>query len=435
MKLRSNRAIAVCLTLSLFYATATAASALHPQADSTAATTSTHLMPSAWSVGLATTFWNRASAPTDTPWLLPGALLGGEAIPSGRGVLLDNAQVSASWRLPDGFNAALSIAAHSNQDLGSASADLHDATLGWQSANGRSQIELGKRQGLFNPDNHSHAEQRLFSQLPLTQTVFLGGQYVDGGLHLSQQWRNWQLGYELWNGDHFPAGGTDDQFAHDVYLHFRSAAAHAEHRWSWSGGIWAMTTEVNQREDTRYSSDGHSHGTLSSNVTLAEYYFSGGTDLAGLFAAVAWQPDAATRVTLNASAMIAEPEGVLADSTRQVELDSRYEGGYLQLALQRQQHTLGVQVERLSLSNTLTGAAASALESAAGLSGNDDNPQRYSLVYRYQLSNQLALRAEWLQDKGQPDANQRFGVGILWHTINRNSVNNHDRSGSSHSHE
>lgn len=374
--------------------------------------------PQAWSVGLATTFWNRASAPTDAPWMLPGALLGGEAVPSGRGVLLDNAQVDALWTLGNGFSAVLSVAAHGNQDISNASAEIHSATLGWQSAHGHTRIDMGKRLGVFSPDNHSHAEQRLFSQLPLAQTVLLGGQYLDGGVHLRHQWRQWQLGYELWNGQHFPAGGTDDEFTHDIYLRYDSPEHSTHHEsaaWSWSGGIWAMTAAAEQREDTRYSSGGHSHGSLSSNTTLAEYYFSGDTDLGGVFAQSNWHLSRVTTLTLRAAAMIAKPQGRLADSTRQVEFSGRYEGGYLQLSTQWRQHTLGAQVERLSLSNTLTGAAASVLESAAGLSGNLDNPQRYGLVYRYQLSPQLALRGEWLKDAGQPDANQRLGLGVLWH--------------------
>ena len=342
---------------------------------------------------------------TDGAWQIPGVLMGGEAYPVEENAAVDEASLTLQHRAASGIHGLLQISSHDN----GSEAEVHHAYAGYDLAlaGTRLNLEGGRMAAAMTPSNGEHASARLFSETPLVLDAFLGRQLNDEGLRAQWRWHGFELGAESWRGSAFPATSGEDGGSHDVYLHHKGHVGTVQ----WYTGIWWLQADALNRQDTRYSS-GHTHGTTTT-VTVPEAWFDGRTRISGAFLRL----DAALSTNLHWLTQIEglqlEAEGDLRDSTREVELNSEHNGGWIQTSLRWQAHEAGVRWERLALDNELTGAAASVLATEAGVYTEHD-PTRTTALYSWHASPSFRVRVEWTRDETQSEAIDRIGVGLVW---------------------
>lgn len=339
-------------------------------------------------------------------WSIPGAMLGGEAIPAEQGASVDELMFTLSHVDENGVYALVKLASHHGSE-----AELEHGWVGYQlvSSEGAAlQLEVGRMAGKFSPGNQVHADTRLMSDAPLALDVFFGRQYNDEGVRLLwNDQRGLLLGIEAWQGDAFPASPGEDGGAVDLFLQYGQTNS----RFSWTLGGWYMDAKADARSDTRYES-GHSHG--AAVVQDLSYTFTGDSTLYGVNLNLTWALSEHMDFSIGSEWFWQDVEGEIRDETRLAQLDGEINGGWVEPALTYRQHTIGLRYERMTLVNDFTGAAGEALAQEANLDNQGFNPERLSIAYRYQLQPALALRAEWVSDESTPQSDDRFSLGIIW---------------------
>jgi len=342
-------------------------------------------------------------------WQIPGVLMGGEAFPVEQGFTVDEARISVYHRTTHDVFGLLQVSSHD----GSSSAEIHHAFVGVdlrpQSLDDiRFTVVAGRMAADMTPANGEHASDRLFSEAPLALDAFLGRQLNDDGARLAVSYGGLQLGVESWHGNAFPATSGADGGSYDVYLHYRNRSQH----WNWFAALWWLQADALARTDTRYSADGHQHGTAV--VEVPQIWFDGRSDLGGAFLRVGYEWSELTQMNFEIQYLQADVEGDLRDETRTTEWIAEDNGGWIQASVEHGNHTVGLRWEKLVLENQLIGAAADALATLSGLSNQDHDPERSTLTYQWQVKPSLALRLEAIQDDIQVESVQRLAVGVVW---------------------
>lgn len=361
------------------------------------------------SAALSSTWRNNGVVLTNGRWQVPGLLMGGEAYPVEQAVSLDEARFNISHRNESGAFGLLQIASHDNN----VNAELHHALLGYEFSElpFDLSLEAGRMAAQFTPANASHAADRLFSESDLALDAFFGRQWNDAGVRvMATQWQL-TLGLEAWRGAAFPATRGDNNSSYDLFLYHRARFE----SFDWHSGLWFLSADAMKREDQRYSVGAHNHG--SSQTSAAPlFWFSGQTQAEGAFVNLNWTLQEARLLHLGAEWMRVEPEGVLADATRNSAMNSRYDSARLQASLSSGAHEVGLRWEQVMLDNTLSGPAAETLSMLAGLNNDGFEPTRSTLIYRWQADKTLALRAEWSFDKINSEEKDRVALGAIWKT-------------------
>lgn len=359
---------------------------------------------------ISTSWRDNAGVEESQRWQIPGLLMGGEALPVEKGLVLDEARLSLTHNT-NTWHAQLETGTHDNAD----SIELEQAFAGYRfrSTGITLTLEGGQRVGVFSPYNGQHPSERLFSEATLLQDAFLGRHFADRGFHLRTQFlQSFTLGLEHWRGDSHPATEGKNGGANDIYLHWQKAFSTLDIR----SGAWGMRAEADDREDTRYSG-GHSHG----NVTLESpaYWFDGQTDTAGIFVVFASSQFATLKPSLTLEWLQQSVDGDVRDETRLAHLDGDYNAWRIEPSITWHQHQIGLRYEQLVLENALSGNGAAPLADTTGLNNPGVDPERIALAYRYALSPAFSLRAEYTQEKTQwtgtqLDQRNRVALGIIW---------------------
>lgn len=341
----------------------------------------------------------------DGRWQIPGVLMGGEAYPVEEDVTVDEARFSVHHRTQDGVFGTLQISSHD----GVSDAEIHHAFAGVEFETGPTlnTLTAGRMSAAMTPANGEHTSDRLFSETPLPLDAFLGRQLNDDGVRLTLDLGPFQVGAESWRGDAFPATAEGD--SGDLFLHYRNAWQQLQ----WHGGIWWLQADAVNRSDSRYTADGHSHGSVI--VSAPEYWFDGRTELAGAFVRVNGRIREQWQWGMEAQYFQADVDGAIRDNTRVAEWQADDNGGWLQAHVGYHTHMVGVRWEQLALENTITGAAAFELSNLTGLYNPQHKPERTTLLYRWQLRPNIRLRFEAIDDRIQTESLQRVAVGIIWH--------------------
>ena len=342
-------------------------------------------------------------------WQIPGVLMGGEAYPVEEGTSVDDARIGVYHRSERDVFGYLQVSSHS----GSQEAELHHAFAGADVATGPVMTTLvaGRMAAAITPANAEHASDRLFSEAPLALDAFLGRQLNDEGVRLVLSHGPLQLGLESWRGSAFPATSGEGGGSGDVYIHVRDQ--HGALRYH--AGLWWLYADAMNRQDTRYNAGGHQHGNAAS-VVVPEYWFDGETEMAGVFVRLGWQWARQTALDVDAQWLQVSTAGVLRDTTRRAELDGDDNGGWVQASIRHGDHQWGVRWEQLVLENQLSGAAAEAMAIQTQLYNQGHDPGRASMIYRWQLHPDLAVRVEAVDDRIQSQHQQRFAFGLVWKT-------------------
>ncbi len=358
--------------------------------------------------------WRSAAAVDDnTPWRMPGFLMGGESWPVDEGVSLDEVNLSGQYAIDTNVYGVAKVGIHGGgkgSDHGDA-VEVQHAYLGWRNdcAPYCFAIEAGKMSALFSPMMAEHTSTRLFSEASLLLDTFFGRDFHDQGARILWQ-SPWGIsgGVEHWRGQSYPSTATDSGGNNDIFIRYDF---HNDAITATLGG-WAMRADAENRIDHRYSADhAHSNNTVPLFPSVG---FTGTTDLYGVHASVRWHFSRDWAISVSGEWIDAEADGFLQNNQRTADLNSEIRGYWVQPALHWRKHTFAVRAEQLQADNYLEGAGAPALMLDSGLSTNGFTPERVSLVWMWQWKENLALRLEAVDDRSLPDNASRTAIGIIW---------------------
>lgn len=384
-------------------------------------TTSTHLLAHAQptTLGLSADLSLAASWRSDNQqsnqaiadeevWQIPGVLMGGHASSYEKQTSLDEFSLAMHYLTDKNSYASLKIGSHGGTEI-----SLENALFGqaFNVSNQPARIEAGLMTAFFSPSNHEHPSTTLFSLPSLGYTALLGGHVQDTGVRAAfgQEARGFSLGIEANKGSSYPASNSGGLYS--AYLRHAYQGFYLD--WQLQG--WYLNATAKNRKDDR-SAGGHSHS-VSTNTTGFTGSFDGETQAAGLFSELQWNLGYRKALKLRSEYLQVNAEGLVEDESgnRQLNLDGEYQSLSLEPSLLLGLHTFGLRYERLSLKNTLTGAAASQLGAEANLINDGHEPQRFSAAWKWQYTPNLALRLEWVNDQTLADHQPKIvTLGATW---------------------
>ena len=342
-------------------------------------------------------------------WRVPGALMGGHALPKEQGLEVDEVLLTFGHRFDHDMYVILGVAGHGggeHQDI-----EVEHALLGYQCCGHERPLlaEIGRSKPAFSPELARHDHQRHFSERPLAVDVFFGGHVHD---EMARLWwhqpQGFSAGVELLRGSAFPAtpgqgGGAGSIFV-SQYWQTDSVTVTA--------GAWSFFARADQRPDARYQ-DGHSHGPASLQPP-PDVRFSGDTTLHGFHLDLNWAFLPGWHMGLNGEWMAMRADGQISEANRRADIDSTHQGYWLQPSIGRGNHTVALRYDHLQLDNHIRGAAASSLAEDAGLINPGEDPTRLTLGWRWQARQHVALRLEASRDESTLERRQRINLGVVW---------------------
>jgi hypothetical protein len=344
---------------------------------------------------------NNAVVRSDQIYRIPGALMGGEALPPPKGLSLDEAFLVPSFRRQDTYG-FLKIGRH----MGGEELELDHGLVGQQIRPGLA-IEAGKMAADLTPFNGQHVLETLFTSRRLVYDALWGGQLNDEGLRIKTSLDGFEAGFELWKGKSFPARQKDtNKSAVDLYARYRVGFKDA----LLTLGAFAYQSQAELRDDSRYAA-GHSHG---STITLDPSYFSGDVATQGAFALFSapigqgWSAGAQGEISRM------KQDGRLKDATHDASFTSTLIGLWGEASLTYRNDSVGLRSERLKIQNDLYGSGALVLAEKLELKGADRDPYRYSLSYQHRFTELIVSRIEWSKDTTTGDRKELLTAGLVF---------------------
>ena len=328
---------------------------------------------------------NQSLVENEQRWLLPGRLLGGEALPLQRGFSVDEAFLTAIYATDQAY-AVAKLGQHSSEH-GLALEHVYVGTFLTENIN----VDIGKLNGEFSPFNTIHSSQMRSASPLLLYDSFFGRQFNDDGLRLKSSWFDGALivGGEAWRGSHFPANDSEStDLAWDLFAHLYVSAEALELR----GGAYTFKAEADRRIDDRYDAT-HSHGVNTSNIP--NLYFTGDIEVVGVHGLLS--ANLFDDLWLGAQGEWAsyKSEGSLRDELRLAAYRASHKAMWVELFAVAGVHQVSVRYETLKLKNELWGLAAATLVELAQLDSAGKDPYRQSVGYGFQWKPELLLRLEW----------------------------------------
>lgn len=368
------------------------------------------ILPStALNVSASTTY--RDSSPTEAgePWLIPGVILGGEALPPQKGFSLDDISLLGHYNINNTYSVSAKISAHGHGNDNNI--ELENIWLTWDAKILRthSYLEIGKITTQVSPSASYHASLSEFSESPVISDVFFGRHFNDMGIKLKFSQGIINAGVELWSGDTFPASGNEGAI---------SAFFSIDPRWEKlqaNLSAWTMNADALNRNDDRYG-NGHSHGGINVESAASSVYFTGDTQMSGAHASLSYTFPW-LKMNLETEFIQSSSDGTLKDDGSQTSLyDSHYEGFRNLVGLEIHNHTLNIQHEELSLDNTFLNAINLIFLNQTGLQNNGFNPGKLMVSWQWRFHPDFRFRWEYIQDSTiSQDKLNRSAIGFIWH--------------------
>ncbi|MET1257171.1 hypothetical protein [Aliikangiella maris] len=341
-------------------------------------------------------------------YLIPGALLGGEALPFNQGAGLDEGQLAMGYATADNYYVSAVVNAHEHN--GSHEIELEKfwlTTRYLQTDVADFWLDIGKLSTQTTKSASWHTSQDRFADPSLISDVFWGRHFNDSGIRSELKSDYAQLGIELWNGDAWPA--SKNEGAYSIYIKTQP---------TWLGkngelGIWGIKSEASNRSDLRYN-QGHNHGTNITNIA-SEYTFTGNTEMIGsyIFASL----------TLADILFLSELEWIQSDSTGVLSINSQsavynnqYSGIRFLMGAQYKSHQFFIQHEELTLKNHFYGDITDNFIIGASLLNNGFEPNRTIYAWQWKITSDLNIKTEFinLQHEKNDQENKYVVVSLVW---------------------
>lgn len=337
-------------------------------------------------------------------YLIPGALMGGEALPGEKGLNFDEAILEGTLNTEHHYFVSAKLSAHSSDSI-----ELENLWLTVPDIEYLASItlEAGKINSEVSNVANWHASQSVFSESSLLGDVYFGRHFNDTGLRVTRTMGVLSLGAELFDGDNWPASSGEGSAAAYAYTNFSLMGTFTKL------GVWHMQSRANNRTDTRYNGS-HSHGGNVVSSPSTEYFFTGDTNTSGVATEISY---AFTRGRLyfEAEWIIAESEGEIANTTQSSLYENRYEGYRVMLGMNYANHFVHLQYEEIALQNDLLSPVTSVFAESANLVNNGFEPYRAIASWSYQLNPDVRVRVEGVSEKTVSDEElTKVNLGIVW---------------------
>lgn len=352
-------------------------------------------------LGVSAAYRSEALVKSNEVWVIPGTLMGGEALPSRKGISLDETFLVPSFRKGPAYG-FLKLGRH----LGSEELELDHVLIGYELRPGLA-LEMGKMAAVFTPFNGQHAMDTSFSSRRLVYDAFWGGQFTDEGLRLKTNFYGIDAGVELWKGESFPARQRDtDRSAGDVYARY----SFETESFFVQAGAYYFQADSSQRDDSRYAA-GHSH---SGTITLDPTYFDGDVRTKGLTLISRYSFNPRTDLGFQGELSQIKQDGRLYDLTHEARFENDSVGLWGELYLSYLSETLSFRSERLKIKNDIFGAAALTLGQKLSLLNAEEDPYRQSVSYEHHFTPEFRSRIEWSKDFSTGDKKDIVTLGAVW---------------------
>lgn len=341
---------------------------------------------------------------SNEPYLIPGTLLGGEALAQHQGANLDEVRLGAIYKASDHYYIKASLASHHEEEITFESFSLVAPNI---SGLKNTKIELGKFESQVTPTATWHASSGTFSESSLLSDVFFGRHFIDTGARALLNIHTFTLGIEAFDGDRWPANNGEG-----------TVTAFAKNRFNLNNSnidvsVWAMDSNALNRFDNRYST-GHSHGGAQISTSVEDYRFSGDVLQYGL-----WIDASTTIRSITFSSQIewivSESEGTLANSTQQSLYKNNYEGYRLNVGAAFNKHSISIRHEEIALQNDFLSPIPPNFAENANLINNTFEPSKSVFSWSYSLNSDISIRVERAALKlHSPENENRTSIGITW---------------------
>lgn len=364
------------------------------------------------------TYRNSNAVEAGQAWQIPGVLLGGEALPSEKGLVMDDLQLLGHYKVNNTYSVSAKLSSHSHGEENGLA--LENIGFTWDTANllTGTFAELGRITTDTTRTAYYHAAESPFSEAPLLSDVFFGRHFNDMGAKFRYHPGPLSLGLEAWSGDAWPF--SDNTWAHSAYIGIRS---------QWQGGeiqlrAWAMHGSAIYRSDQRYG-NGHSHGGQNIQSPAADIGFTGDSEMSGV-SMISQYDFGALQLKAEGEIIQSRAQGLLSNTTNQESAyESTYDGIRGLLQLQVQSHKFSIQYEELTLENIFLDAINLVFLEQTGLQNNGFSPSKTMATWMWQLHPDFALRVEWIDDQSRSSGNtlndiptndndRRGGIGLVW---------------------
>ena len=341
--------------------------------------------------------------------LIPGVVLGGEALPVKQGAVLDDAQLFGRWY---GQDYAVYGVLTAHQHAEGSQVDLENFWLKYSTPShlGGLELELGKMSSEATDLASFHASQSMQSEAPLLSDVFWGRHFTDSGIRLSKQFSLIRAGVEAWNGNSWPA--TEGEGSADVFIrmqtHFKSLDI--------SISSWAMRASAEQRSDARYAS-GHSHSGQTISNPSADYQFTGTTDMAGVAGRISL-PVGDGEIQTLVEWMAQVSDGDLQTLQQRSRFRSQYDGTRVELAFDSDQHNVTLSFEQVVIENRFYDNVTTVFIDEANLFNNGFEPTKVNLSWNFKWRPSVSFRSEIIANQTVSEETvYRVNFGFRWNQV------------------
>lgn len=263
-----------------------------------------------------------------------------------------------------------------------------------------------------------HNHEWDFADTPLVYKGMFGEHTNDDGVQLNyvaptQQFV--QVGTELFKGDKFPAGNSDDTVGAATVFAKTGGDIGTDHSWQAGVGHWRADS-INGR-----IGELHEHERLDGSMHSVTPSFSGKSHINSVNALYKWAPNGNAKernLKLQAEYFQRDEAGTIAmlntsgGIERNFNYDGKQDGYYVQGVYQFRPHwRVGLRHDKLGSNNQLTqvsGAAATEHQvEATGLATEGHTPKRNSLMVDYTPREYSRLRLQFNEDKSTPETDKQ----------------------------
>ncbi len=341
------------------------------------------------------------------PYLIPGALMGGEGVPSEKGFVFDEAQLKGQWKSPHHYYLEAKISAHASDEI-----EIENLAFVAPSVAvlGGATFEVGKLGTETTSTANWHSSQNIFSEPNLLGDVFFGRHFNDVGFRISRVLGPMRLGIEGYNGDNWPATSAKGTAAAFAQFDFRLAL------FDMSVDIWGMQSQAQDRTDTRYSA-GHSHGGNIISSSSTNFFFAGDIAQYGGIARLK-REFGDSEIRADFEWISSNAEGDIYNATQTSLYENLNEGVRIFLAYRLAKHTLSMQYEEIALQNDLLSPVTSLFAESANLINNGFEPSKTIVSWSYDITPETTLRIEGVTDNSLSDKGvNKINLGLKWQRV------------------
>lgn len=340
-------------------------------------------------------------------WMIPGAFLGGEALPTEQGLVVDDVQVFGHWRLDRLYAVSAKLTSHTHS--GESELELEDIWLSFstESVLSGSTVAIGKMSSEVSPTANYHASESPFSESSVLSDIFFGRHTQDTGLRFKHDGDRHALGIEIWNGESWP--GSAGEGAANVFAKYSPQVL----GFQLDLGAWAYEGQAQGRRDERYGA-GHSHGGETIESESFNYAFDGDLTMLGLHAGLSRELRALTLRSELEWIQLKQDGELYNELNQRSGLSAEYDGLRALVAVDYLNHSLYLQHEVVRLKNTFLDSVGLLFVEESGLNNDGLEPSKTMVSWHWRCYKDITLRADWIADSTLDNTVDRFAVGLLW---------------------